>query len=197
MSPRIIGGEAGGRRLVVAREGTRPTTERVREAVFSSLGDEVVDAVVLDLWAGSGSLGLEARSRGAARVVLVERDRKALTALHRNVEAVGLGGVDVRGEDVAEFCRRPRGGPFDLVFCDPPFALPSREVWRALDDLRRVGALPGGALVVLERDRHHDEPPPAWLAVRRERAYGDAVVRTLEVAPVEPPAREARQGREE
>lgn len=188
MAPRIIGGEAGGRRLVVARDGTRPTTERVREAVFSSLGAEVEGARVLDLWAGSGSLGLEARSRGATRIVLVERDREALAAIRRNVDAVGLAGVEVRADDVAAFCRRPRGGPFDLVFCDPPFALPSREVWRALADLRRAGAVDDGALVVLERDRHRDEPPPAWLAVRRERAYGDAVVRTLEVVedPPEP-----------
>ncbi|QBI18988.1 16S rRNA (guanine(966)-N(2))-methyltransferase RsmD [Egibacter rhizosphaerae] len=180
MGLRIVAGAAGGRRLVAA-DGTRPTTERVREAVFSSLGDRVEGADVCDLWAGSGALGLEARSRGAASVVLVERDRRALAAIGRNVEAVALDGVTVRHEDVAVFCRHPRAGPFDLVLCDPPFALASDEVWARLEELRASGALAVGALVVLERDQHDPGTPPPWLAVERERSYGDALVRTLRV----------------
>ncbi len=118
---RIIAGQAKGRRLVAPRgEQTRPMQDRVKEAIFSSLGTRVIDTDVLDLYAGTGSMGLEALSRGAHRVVFVERDRHALKALRTNCENVGLGGDVVVG-DVRQYLARA-SQTFDLVFVDPPYA---------------------------------------------------------------------------
>jgi len=116
---RVVAGEFKGRRLYAPRGSrTRPTADRVREALFSMLGD-VSGARVLDLYAGSGALGIEALSRGAESAVFVERDAKALDALRRNLDATGARGA-VRREDVARFLSRPEG-TFDLVFADPPY----------------------------------------------------------------------------
>ena len=169
---RIIAGVAKGRRLVgPAGLETRPLTDRAKEALFSSLGPAVGDAAVLDLFAGSGSLGLEALSRGAAGAVFVERDRKALAALEANMAAVDLGGTVERG-DVLAYLRRG-GDVFDLVFLDPPYALDDDVV---ADLLRLVAErmAPGG-LAVLHR-RYGGDPPeaPSGLHLRDRRRYGDA-----------------------
>ena len=180
---RVISGSAGGRRLVTAPgSDTRPTADRVKEALFSSLG--VLDqAVVLDLYAGSGALGIEALSRGAGRAVLVEQDPKALEAIRRNLDATGLAGrATVVRTDAARFCREPslfRGsGPFELVLLDAPYREPQAELYRRVADLRDAGELSDEALVVMERDKRGDDPdPPAWLARERARTYGDTVLR--------------------
>jgi 16S rRNA (guanine966-N2)-methyltransferase len=164
---RVVAGEFKGRRLHAPRgAGTRPTADRVREALFSMLGD-VSGARVLDLYAGSGALGIEALSRGAESALFVERDRPALAALRRNLEAVGVD-AEVRSQDALRFISRPEG-VFDLVFCDPPY-----------DDAPRVAAplsegLPAmtgeNARIVTESDKRNPLILPLPLVV--ERTYGD------------------------
>lgn len=168
---RIIAGQAGGRRLTAPdTAGTRPATDRVREAVFSSLGALVEGARVADVYAGSGSFGLEALSRGAESVLFVEKGRKALEALKKNIRVVGLGGTVEAAEARRWLATGP--GPFDLVFIDPPWDLPTSE----LDtDLAALDAsLVTGAIVVLSR-RHTDvapTPPETWESAA-DRRYGD------------------------
>jgi 16S rRNA (guanine966-N2)-methyltransferase len=164
---RVIAGEFKGRRLHTARgTRTRPTADRVREALFSMLGD-VAGARVLDLYAGSGALGIEALSRGAASAVFVERDQRALAPLRRNLDAVGAD-AEVRRQDVLRFLASPEG-TFDLVFCDPPY-----------DDAPRVAALLSEGLpamlepnarIVTESDKRN--PLVLSLPLVVERAYGD------------------------
>jgi 16S rRNA (guanine966-N2)-methyltransferase len=131
---RVIAGEFGGRRLASARApGLRPTADRVREALFSILGDDVAGARVLDLYAGTGALALEALSRGARAATCVERSGAALEALERNVRELGLERrVTIHRGDALAYARRLRGGParFDVVFCDPPYADPLDPVLR-------------------------------------------------------------------
>lgn len=171
---RIIGGAAKGRRLRTRRGlDTRPMMDRVREAIFSSLGDLVDGARVLDLYAGSGSLGLEALSRGAASVVFVENDRAALAVLRSNVEEVGLGG-EVVGRAVEDYLMGP-GSPVDLAFVDPPYRLPLPSVEHVLGLL--AGRLVEGAVVVLHRRAGSGEvAPPPGLTVTGRRRYGDAEI---------------------
>lgn len=129
---RVIAGEFGGRRLASASaKGLRPTADRVREALFSILGGDVEDARVLDLYAGTGALALEAVSRGAPSAVCVERSPAALAALARNVRDLGLGErVRIERGDALAYARRLRGQSdrFDVVFCDPPYAEPLEPV---------------------------------------------------------------------
>lgn len=169
---RIIAGVAGGRRLRVPdSRGTRPATDRVREAVFSSLGEEVVGAVVADLYAGSGSFGLEALSRGAASAVFVEKGRRALEALRENVSAVGLGGTVIAGS-VGGYLDRANHR-FHLVFIDPPWDHPSHRLEEELARLDRL-LLPGAQVVV---SRRHTDPvprPPENWRVAAEKRYGDS-----------------------
>jgi 16S rRNA (guanine966-N2)-methyltransferase len=169
---RIIAGEAKGRRLATPRTGTRPFTGRAKEAVFSSLADRIPGANVLDLFAGSGSLGLEALSRGAAKVVFVERDRNAVRILEENVASVGLGGRIVRS-DAAAFVSRD-GGTYDLVFVDPPFAMTDAEVDRLLTLVGRRLAVGGTA--VLHRRRGGSVPESDNLQTAGPRRYGDSAI---------------------
>ena len=167
---RVVAGEFKGRRLHTARgTRTRPTADRVREALFSMLGD-VSGARVLDLYAGSGALGIEALSRGAESAVFVERDQAALAALRRNLDAVGAR-AEVRRQDVLRFLARPEG-TFDLVFCDPPYdGAPALAAPLA-------GALPTllgeDARIVTESDKRNPLLLPLPLLV--ERTYGDTRV---------------------
>jgi len=173
---RIITGLAKGRRLRAPRDGgTRPMTDRAREGVFSSLGQTVEGARVADLYAGSGSLGLEALSRGAASAVFVERSRAALAALRANLVAVGLGGEMVAG-DVADYLAR-EVGPFDLAFVDPPYALPLASVEQVLGAL--APRLAGDATVVLHRRAGERLTPPPGLEVTDRRRYGDSEITRL------------------
>ena len=177
---RIIAGAAGGRRLSTPR-GARPTTDRVREALFSSL-DAMLGGWeglrVLDLYAGSGALGLEALSRGAADVVLVERDRASVSVLRGNVDAVGLPGARVVADDAEGFAARSAGTTYDLVLMDPPYAVDVETVRGIVGDLARTGSVATGAISVVERpSRDAAEPWPAgpWELVRR-RDYGDTAL---------------------
>jgi 16S rRNA (guanine966-N2)-methyltransferase len=167
---RIIAGEARGRRLRAPdTRDTRPATDRVREAVFSALGP-VDGAVAADLYAGSGSFGLEALSRGAASAVFVERGRKAVGALRANVESVGLGGEVIAGE-VTSFLRKG-GRLFSLVFMDPPWEVTATrmsEEMRLLDPLLAAG----GTVVVSRRWGDPDPRPPETWRVATDKRYGD------------------------
>jgi len=151
---RIIGGEFGGRRLRAPKgRRTRPTPDRVREALFSVLGDRVAGAHVVELFAGTGSLGLEALSRGARHAVFLERDAAALRCLEENVAALGVAGrATVQRRSAYAFARSANAAePFDLVFCDPPFrSFEEAAGRRRMEDL--LGSLPlaPGGLVVVE-----------------------------------------------
>jgi 16S rRNA (guanine966-N2)-methyltransferase len=118
---RVIAGSAGGIRLAVPKRGVRPTMDRVKAAIFSSLGDAVVEARVLDLFAGSGALGIEALSRGASSVVFVEQDGQSVEIIERNLAKTKLKGR-IRQQDAFDFLRRASGSElFDIVFADPPY----------------------------------------------------------------------------
>ncbi|NNC74719.1 MAG: 16S rRNA (guanine(966)-N(2))-methyltransferase RsmD [Acidimicrobiia bacterium] len=166
---RIIAGLAKGRRIA-GPPGlvTRPLPDRVREALFSSLGD-VSGVRVLDLYAGSGSIGLEALSRGAASVVFVEKSRSVTKTLHKNVDVVGLGG-DVVVADVAGFLTRD-SGTYDLVFVDPPYSTELPSVEAELASLVRL--LEPGATVVVHRRYGGAEPDAGGLKLTDRRRYGD------------------------
>ena len=187
---RVIAGSARGRPLKVPPgRGTRPTSDRVREAMFSSLADDVPGAAVLDLFAGTGALGIEALSRGAAMATFVERDPAVLPVLTDNVGRAGVSdrATIVRG-DAATFVQRPGRQPFTVVLCDPPYDEPFGVVVDLVADLNAAGGLSGDAVVVVERERR--DPALAdlgdlrgLLAVDRQRSYGDTVLvylRTIE-----------------
>ena len=167
---RVVAGEFGGRRLV-SPEGTatRPTTDRVREAIFNSLGSwGVLDgALVVDLFAGSGAVGIEALSRGAERCTFVERDRDALRALEQNIEALDIGGrCRVLRSDSTTVAK---GLDADIVFADPPYDF---DQWDQLLANLRAG------LIVVESGRPIDIPDP--LVVARQKRYGRTWVTFLE-----------------
>lgn len=174
---RIVAGTAGGRRLQVPPgRDTRPTSERVREALFSRLQhDGWLDATrVLDLYAGSGALGLEAASRGARAVLLVEHGRAAGSVIRRNIASSGLAGVTVLAARVERVLARAAEQPFDLVLADPPYRLDDDALADVLALLARQGWLAERAAVVVERASRSD--PPRWpegLVSTGERSYGE------------------------
>ena len=169
---RIIAGSARSRRLIgPPGTTTRPMTDRVRESLFSSIAAWLPESHVLDLYAGSGSMGLEALSRGAASATFVEQDRHALQALRTNIETVGLGGRVVAGE-VDRFLAA-NTGQFDLAFVDPPYvvALPS-----LVETMTKLSPrLAQGGLAVVHR-RRGDDPPVVIddLVLCDQRQYGGA-----------------------
>lgn len=167
---RIIAGLAKGRRIRgPAGRDTRPMMDRAREALFSSLGPLIPGSRVLDLYAGSGALGLESLSRGAAAATFVENGRLALEALRANVEAVGLGG-EVVARDVGTFLEQSPEA-FDVVFVDPPYALELASVEEILK-LVAAAVSPGGT-VVLHRPDGEDQPAaPEGLKKIDDRRYG-------------------------
>ncbi|MGH3761174.1 16S rRNA (guanine(966)-N(2))-methyltransferase RsmD [Actinophytocola sp.] len=170
---RIVAGTAGGRQLAVPRRGTRPTSDRVREALFSAVeaAMDLGGARVLDLYAGTGALGLEALSRGAATAVLVESDASAVVVLRKNIAAVGLAGAVPRQGRVATVLADPPDEPFDLVLVDPPYTVDPSPDLAALVANGWVGR---GSLVIVERSRRGGPPDwPSSLVPRRIRRYGD------------------------
>ncbi|WP_158863637.1 16S rRNA (guanine(966)-N(2))-methyltransferase RsmD [Leifsonia sp. AG29] len=179
---RIVAGYAGSLRLQVPSSGTRPTSDRVREAAFSALEarDALHGARVLDLYAGSGALGLEAASRGAASVVLVEKNAAAAQVCRRNAAAVTRAArghppiVDVRAATVQSYLSTARG-PFDLVFIDPPYDVPDSDLFGVLSAL--VALLADDALVCVERSARDAEPSlPDGLDLERRKDYGETAL---------------------
>lgn len=177
---RIVSGRAKGRRLTVPPEGTRPTSDRAREALFSSLEADLGSLAgkrFLDLYAGSGAVGLEALSRGADEVLLVEFDRAAAQVARRNVDAVDLDGATVQVSAVEQLVRTTAGTAYDVVFLDPPYALPDDELRGVLADLVARRWLADDAVVVVERAARGTEPPwPPGIEALRSRRYGEAAL---------------------
>ena len=177
---RIVAGDAGGRRLVVPKgRSTRPTSERVREALFSGLEVRglVAGARVLDLYSGSGALGLEAASRGAASAVLVDSAHGAVEAARRNVRELGLSGVTVVLSSVRRFLAGGAALPVGLVFADPPYAMDQAELTAMLSDLVAGGWLEPSSTVVIERSAQSIEPGwPRGLVRVALRRYGDTAL---------------------
>lgn len=174
---RIIAGQARGRALMAPKGmDTRPTLDRVRESLFSILAPELPGARVLDLFAGSGALGLEAISRGADAAVFVDSARAAQEAVARNIEALGMAGqARLLRCDWRAALRRlgAEDGAFDLVFLDPPYRLPGAA--EMLAALRDSGLLAPDALVVYEHDRLLPPDAPGW-RTQDVRRYGDTAI---------------------
>ena len=183
MALRVIAGEAGGRRLVAPKGDVRPTADRVKESLFAALGaDRLEGAVVLDLYAGSGALGIEALSRGAASAVFVDKDHRADEAIRTNLATTGFAErAHVSQAAVGSFLGRTTtgtatGAAFDLVFLDPPYDLAAAEITRALEALARPGVLAEAATVVIETRRDLlPALPPDW-TVGWTRTYGDTLL---------------------
>jgi 16S rRNA (guanine966-N2)-methyltransferase len=186
---RVIAGEAAGRRLAVPDgRDTRPTSDRAREGLFatvSSIVGSLAGARVLDLYAGSGAVGLEALSRGAEHVLLVEHGGRAARVIRQNIEAIGLPGAAVIADRVERVLARgpaPAGGQdgtaegrYDVVFADPPYALAGAAVTQVLSLLAEQGWLAPGALVIVERATRSG--PVSWpdgFVPDRARRYGEA-----------------------
>lgn len=177
---RIVAGAAGGRRLAVPPgRGTRPTSDRTREALFSALATlaDLDGARVLDLYAGSGAVGLEALSRGAAHALLVEADPRATRTLRENARTLGLDGADVRTDKVERLAGTAPDAPYDVIFADPPYALPAADLAAVLTDLDQHGWCAQEAVVVIERASRDPEwvwPKP--LVSLRSRRYGEGTL---------------------
>ncbi|CAL9355406.1 Ribosomal RNA small subunit methyltransferase D [Actinosynnema sp. ALI-1.44] len=176
---RIVAGVAGGRRLQVPPRGTRPTSDRVREALFSSLEALVdLDGVrVLDLYAGSGALGFEALSRGAAHATFVESDKRAAEVLKGNARTIGLPGAVVVNRTALAAVANPPEAPCDVVFADPPYDVTDAQLAEVLAALVANGWTTTGSVVVVERSARTPEPiwPPALESLRSKR-YGDTAL---------------------
>lgn len=178
---RIVGGAARGKKLAVpAGEETRPTSDRAREGLFNtleSLHGPLGGTRVLDLYAGTGAVGLEALSRGAVIATLVESAPLALATLHRNVAGMKIPGADVVAIPVEQFLQGGRGQrtAYDIVFADPPYALAEDTLADALGDLADW-LVPGG-IVAIERSSKGPAPRwPSWCEVVKERRYGEATI---------------------
>ncbi|MFI6856216.1 16S rRNA (guanine(966)-N(2))-methyltransferase RsmD [Streptomyces sp. NPDC050416] len=177
---RVIAGTAGGRRLAVPPgTGTRPTSDRAREGLFSTwqslLGGPLDGERVLDLYAGSGAVGLEALSRGAGHALLVEADARAARTVRDNVKSLGLPGAEVRSGKAEQIIRTsPPGEPYDLAFLDPPYAVTDDDLREILLTLRTEGWLTQEAIVTVERSTRGGEFRwPEGFEALRARRYGE------------------------
>lgn len=176
---RIVAGVARGRRLTVPPVGTRPTSDRAREGLFNSLATmlDFDGGRVLDLYAGSGAVGLEALSRGAERSVLVESERGALAVIDANVAAVGLAGARVVRRTVESYLAGTGDGPFDLIFADPPYLAPEAQIEAALGLLAGDAWSEPGTIVVVERSARGAGPMwPEPLEMIKQKRYGEGVL---------------------
>ena len=172
---RVVAGTHGGRRLTAPRgDATRPTSDRVREALFSVLGESVRGARVLDLFAGSGALGIEALSRGAAEATFVDSAPAAIRAIRANLAALGIDAEVIRADAfAASRTARAAARQYDLIFLDPPYRLAGRLAPGLTEAVG--GMLAPGGLVVSESDRR--EPLALEIPLRDERRYGDTLIR--------------------
>jgi 16S rRNA (guanine966-N2)-methyltransferase len=191
---RVIAGSAGGRRLAVPPgNGTRPTSDRAREGLFSSwesfLGG-LAGVRMADLYAGSGAVGLEALSRGAAHALLVEADPRAARTVRGNVRTLGLPGAEVRVGRAEHLVRDERPeAPYDLVFLDPPYAVTDDDLREILLTLRTQGWLSDDALVTVERSTRGGEFDwPAFIRPLRSRRYGEGTLWYGRATTAEPAA---------
>ncbi len=173
---RIIGGVVGGRRIAVPARGTRPTTDRVRESLFNivTARRDLTGLAVLDLYAGSGALGLEALSRGAASALFVESDQRTAAVIARNIEALGLSGATLRRGAVVTVLSAGTASPVDLVLADPPYDVDAAEVDAVLAALTAHGWVREGTVAAVERAATSAALTwPAGWSVWPQRVYGD------------------------
>jgi 16S rRNA (guanine966-N2)-methyltransferase len=171
---RVIAGEAKGRRLKAPTSGTRPMADGMRESVFAALGG-LEGLKVLDLYAGSGSLGLEALSRGASTALFVESARDAIVKLEQNIDATGLRDrSEVEWGDVNSIIARPAPDRMDLIFVDPPYALPAAAAQAVLEALVMGGYLADDGRVVVHRPAKETTLRPLGLEIVWERDYGQS-----------------------
>ena len=172
---RVIAGSAGGLPLVAPKKGVRPTMDRVKAAIFSSLGDAVIGANVLDLFAGSGALGIEALSRGAASAVFIEQDRQSIAAIEKNLAKTKLKGR-VQQQDVFDFLLRAAGKEkFDIVFADPPYETTNsgeRFTEKLLVNETLAQLLEPDGTFVLEKQPTETLPEMKQWQIVRQKAYG-------------------------
>jgi 16S rRNA (guanine966-N2)-methyltransferase len=178
---RIISGRVGGRRIATPRGvSTRPTSDRVREALFSVIESwcgSLTGLRFLDLYAGSGAVGLEAWSRGAGVVTMVEYDRRTASMISANARELGFNRVDVVTAPVSGTLARAPSAPYDVAFLDPPYAQPEEEVASDLAALREHDWLVPGAMVVVERGSRGAEPAwPGGFTDSRQKKYGETVL---------------------
>jgi 16S rRNA (guanine966-N2)-methyltransferase len=183
---RVIAGSAGGIQLTVPRRGVRPTMDRVKAAIFSSLADQVIGAPILDLFAGSGGLGIEALSRGAASVLFVEEDRQSIAAIEKNLAKTNLRGR-VRQGEVFEFLQRSSlAEKFRIIFADPPYEkMKSGECFtgKLLANAALAQLLEPGGVFVLEKRTAERIPETELWNVIRAKTYGATEVLFLRHAP--------------
>lgn len=172
---RVIAGSAGGIQLDVPKRGVRPTMDRVKAAIFSSLADKIIGEKILDLFAGSGALGIEALSRGAASVLFVEEDRQSIAAIEKNLEKTNLKGR-VRPQEVFEFLRRsPLTETFGIIFADPPYEKTKsgeRFTEKLLGNERLAQLLQPDGVFVLEKRPGERVPEMELWNVVRAKTYG-------------------------
>jgi len=177
---RIIAGQAKGHRLI-APPGlhTRPTADRVREALFSVIMPRLADTRILDAFAGSGSLGLEALSRGAKTALFIEQDHAALKALRRNVESCNFPGAEIFSGDTLRFLRQNKK-TYDIIFLDPPYYTPL--LTQALSAVLEGNILAKGGLVVAETAAKAGFTPPPGFTIIKRSVYGDTALQYLEIS---------------
>jgi 16S rRNA (guanine966-N2)-methyltransferase len=183
---RVIAGSAGGIQLDVPKRGVRPTMDRVKAAIFSSLADKIIGEKILDLFAGSGALGIEALSRGAASVLFVDEDRQSIAAIEKNLEKTNLKGR-VRPQEVFEFLRRsPLTETFGIIFADPPYEKTKsgeRFTEKLLGNERLAQLLQPDGVFVLEKRSGERVPEMELWNVVRAKTYGATEVLFLRRAP--------------
>ncbi len=178
---RVTGGIGRGQRLKVpARAGVRPTSDKVKQALFNILGDRVIDASFLDLYAGAGGIGIEALSREAGSVVFVDSSRESLTVIKKNIERTGFGErAQVILAKAESYLKRP-SGPYDIVFLDPPCA---EDMQPLLDRIAESGIVKVGGIVVAEHFKKQPSSEKAGaLVLFREARYGDTVLAFYKIA---------------
>jgi 16S rRNA (guanine966-N2)-methyltransferase len=177
---RIIAGTAGGRRIdTPSGVSTRPSSDRVREALFSAIESwcgSLQGLRFLDLYAGSGAVGLEAWSRGAGVVTLVEQDRRTAALISANAKTLGFAKARVVVGSVAATLARQPVAPYDIVFLDPPYPTPDQEVDDALERLASEWLVPGGMVVVERSSRSRGPVWPAGFTDGRQRKYGETTL---------------------
>jgi 16S rRNA (guanine966-N2)-methyltransferase len=189
---RVIAGSAGGIQLEVPKRGVRPTMDRVKAAIFSSLADKVIDARVLDLFAGSGALGIEALSRGAASALFVDHDRQVIGTIERNLKKAKIQGK-TRQQEVFEFLNRQSDstrfeslGEYDLIFADPPYdPMDSGESFtgKLLSNKSLPQLLATDGVFVLEKRPGEDLPQMPFWNLIRQKAYGATEVLFFNASP--------------
>jgi 16S rRNA (guanine966-N2)-methyltransferase len=182
---RVIAGAAGGIKLDVPKRGVRPTMDRVKAAIFSSLGDLIIGARVLDLFAGSGALGIEALSRGATSVLFVDKDRQSTAVIEKNLAKTELCGR-VRQQDVFEFLKRVSSTEkFEIIFADPPYEQTSageRYTEKLMSDEALVQLLKPNGIFVLEKRPAENVPETRLWEIIRAKRYGATEVLFLQPA---------------